>query len=368
MRLLLFLALLILDPVVAAAQGWTLDLYGGRVAYDLVASSPSEYGGLLGIRYSRPKREWLYASTGIPFGSDDSTWGAAGAGARLAHNVGRVEVGVGLGAHGWLHRDPLSSSGGRGGLLDVRPLIAVNGKGIALEGRSGWVRYGTSFRGAGVTRDVLDSDLRTIASLGREVQLAGIVRHVRAEEDSYTYGGGRLTVHLGRVMAWGAVGSWASDALPNAEWQVGASLGLDQHDQTSLRFSVREDAPDPVYWNALRRRWSLGVSHTFGSRRLPGPRARGRDLIGPEIPAGRVTIRIPIEGSAAPPSVAGDFTGWRPIPMVRQGTDWSASFEIGPGVYHYSFRSPSGEWYVPESIPSRRPDGMGGFVAVLVVS
>jgi hypothetical protein len=39
-----------------------------------------------------------------------------------------------------------------------------------------------------------------------------------------------------------------------------------------------------------------------------------------------------------------------------------------PGVYHYAFVAEDGTWFVPESVPGRQDDGMGGHVAVLVVS
>lgn len=87
-----------------------------------------------------------------------------------------------------------------------------------------------------------------------------------------------------------------------------------------------------------------------------------------EVAAGSVTVRIPITDAEDAPSVAGDFTGWSAVPMDEDGDHWTATFDLEPGVYQYAFRSPSGEWYVPESVPGRRPDGMGGFVAVLVVS
>ena len=41
---------------------------------------------------------------------------------------------------------------------------------------------------------------------------------------------------------------------------------------------------------------------------------------------------------------------------------------LAAGVYQYSFRAASGEWFVPASTPGRRDDGMGGHDAVLVVS
>jgi 1,4-alpha-glucan branching enzyme len=79
-------------------------------------------------------------------------------------------------------------------------------------------------------------------------------------------------------------------------------------------------------------------------------------------------IAIPV--SAAPGagvSIAGDFTGWQLAPMEREGSMWVVRLPIEPGVYRYAFRSDDGRWFVPESVASRRDDGMGGHVAVLVV-
>ncbi|HEY8485417.1 MAG TPA: hypothetical protein VIL13_12465 [Longimicrobiales bacterium] len=41
--------------------------------------------------------------------------------------------------------------------------------------------------------------------------------------------------------------------------------------------------------------------------------------------------------------------------------------KVAPGVYHYAFVTADGKWFVPESVPGRKDDGMGGHVAVLVV-
>ena len=54
--------------------------------------------------------------------------------------------------------------------------------------------------------------------------------------------------------------------------------------------------------------------------------------------------------------------------MRREGGEWIVRLPLMPGVYHYTFRSASGEWFVPPSTAGRRDDGMGGYVAVLVVS
>ncbi|MGH9346917.1 MAG: hypothetical protein ACRD26_06570 [Vicinamibacterales bacterium] len=67
-------------------------------------------------------------------------------------------------------------------------------------------------------------------------------------------------------------------------------------------------------------------------------------------------------------SIAGDFNNWRPVPMQREGNAWMIRLPLAAGVYHYAFRSETGTWFVPATAAGRRDDGMGGEVAVLVVS
>ena len=54
--------------------------------------------------------------------------------------------------------------------------------------------------------------------------------------------------------------------------------------------------------------------------------------------------------------------------MEREGDEWVVRLPLAPGAYRYAFRSATGEWFVPSSTPGRRDDGMGGHVAVLMVS
>lgn len=361
------------------AQEWTLDLYGGHVAYDLATSNLGETGALVGIRYRDPARRWLYLSSGIPFGSDDSLWGAAGLGTRLATDVGSFEIGADLAGQGFVYRDPTTSAVGTGGVLDVRPLAAFVSDRARIELRSGWVGYGSGIESVSVSRGVHDSDLGVYLAPVPSVTLGGTVRHVRAEEGDYTFGGGRVGIRTGPVRLWGSLGAWTDDALPTTEWGVGVSYRFDPAGRTVLAASVREDATDPLYWNSPRERWSVGISRTLGGG-SPATALPGSDpsTLAPEITDGRVRIRIPksavssttsaSDAAAAPPAIAGDFTDWEPVPLEDDGDHWSAVFQLEPGVYRYSFRSPDGDWFVPESVAGRRPDGFGGYVAVLVVS
>jgi hypothetical protein len=81
-----------------------------------------------------------------------------------------------------------------------------------------------------------------------------------------------------------------------------------------------------------------------------------------------VVVRVPIAESAEMPSIAGDFTAWESVAMRRAEGVWEASFELTPGVYHYSFVRPDGSWFLPQSVKNRVDDGFGGTNAVLVVA
>jgi hypothetical protein len=54
--------------------------------------------------------------------------------------------------------------------------------------------------------------------------------------------------------------------------------------------------------------------------------------------------------------------------MQRTGERWTITVALAPGVYNYAFVNSRGDWFVPEKHPGRKADGMGGHVAVLVVS
>jgi hypothetical protein len=53
--------------------------------------------------------------------------------------------------------------------------------------------------------------------------------------------------------------------------------------------------------------------------------------------------------------------------MLREGAGWTYATQLKPGVYHYAFVAEDGTWFIPDSVPGRQDDGMGGQVAVLVV-
>src|SRR5262249_55899724 len=125
--------------------------------------------------------------------------------------------------------------------------------------------------------------------------------------------------------------------------------------------SIRQEAPDPLYWNSVRRTWSVGITHRLG-------RAAPAFIATPHFEPDGVVIHIPVADAPGDMLlIAGDFNEWKPMPMVRENDQWTIRLQLPKGVYHYAFRAARGDWFVPASVAGRRDDGMGGQVAVLVV-
>lgn len=157
---------------------------------------------------------------------------------------------------------------------------------------------------------------------------------------------------------WGMVGQWFGQSMAMS-WEAGAMI--DAHPRFSLSVSGRRDAFDPVLLDGSRTSLVVGVSVVVAGATRPSP------PVPVAYEGGRATIRLPVTEAMGRPSIAGDFNGWQPEPMQRVGGDWSYTVTVAPGVYHYAFVDEHGEWFVPENVPGRKEDGMGGYVAVLVV-
>jgi hypothetical protein len=148
-------------------------------------------------------------------------------------------------------------------------------------------------------------------------------------------------------------------ALDDVTWN--AATGYQMTPRINVWASVRQEARDPLYWNPSRRIWNVGLTTRLGRSGVL------RHTI-PTASPGRLEIRVPV--SDAPTSrlwIAGSFNEWQPTPMRREGDSWVIQIRLAAGVYQFAFRTDSGTWFVPPSLPGRRSDGFGGHVAVLVV-
>ncbi len=368
-----------LSPTALLAQEWHLGAQGGRIRSAIDPNAAATETFAAGLRFDAPSTALRFTG-GIPTSDAEPLWGSLAAWQRLAVGNRRGAMfGVDMSGTAFLSHDRSSSllPGGGGPLDPPRPPTTVDRSGTAVAGQLlplvGYrtpavqvqARAGVShFRarlGGEVDRTVRLADLQLTWQPSTAVALVPTVRYYRGpDEPGTTYIGVTALAATSRIRLSASAGSWSgvpSDGMP---WSVAARAELVP--RVALEFSARHDAFDPLYMQLPQTSWSAGLTVQLAGRRGPAP------LPVPATYAGGVaTIELPVAKARGEVMIAGDFTHWKPVPMHREGRVWRLSQRLAPGVYHYAFVTPSGEWYVPDDLPGRRDDGMGGHLAVLVV-
>ena len=373
-------AALVASPAAVSAQQWKLGIDGGRIRSTLDPSARESGSVAAGFGFEDPTTA-LRITTGIPTNTDSPWWGAIGGWKRFSARKNGAFAGIDLSGNGFLFQDRKSTTSG-GGLLGTLPTSSSNASGNAIAGqalplvgfatgpfelqaRAGVSHYAASIRGENRDRTVTLGDIQLAFQPTQSFALIPVVRRFQPHnEKAATFAGLSGIVADGRVSLWGSAGQWLDgvDTTANGKtaWSAGGSLRLTE--RASMNAAARRDGFDPLYLNPPQTSWSVGLSVLLG--------AQSKSLAAP-VPAvydrGMATIRLPVTSSATAPRVAGDFNRWTPATMERSEKFWSYTVAAAPGVYNYSFVSVDGTWFVPESVPGRKDDGMGGQVAVLVI-
>jgi hypothetical protein len=343
------------------AQGLSLDVSAGRLVYDPIAVNVSTNNLVGSLRYDARSGLWVYGAAAAPLGQDDTFWTAAGAGGRIvaARPANRrMTLGADVGAYGVSFRDAIADQVGTGATVEAIPFARVDAGLAFVEARGGWRGHTLSFAGVRDNRTALETGAR--AGYGLTWRIEGDARWVRAAEGSWPFAAATLSYNRSSLQAWGQAGKWMGGSeLNDASWAAGLAIAVGTGSQVWA--TVGQEAPDPLYWNIARRTWSVGMTRRLGSRPpsvLTTARERAGDVL--------VSIRV-ADAPDGDVSIGGDFNNWQPAPMRREGNRWITRLPLPPGLYHYAFRSGTGEWFVPSDTPGRRDDGMGGDVAVLLV-
>ncbi len=80
---------------------------------------------------------------------------------------------------------------------------------------------------------------------------------------------------------------------------------------------------------------------------------------------GNVRISVTFR-NASTLAIAGEWNGWTPEPLTRDGGQWVKTLQLPPGTYRYSLVVDGTRWTVPDGVPTL-PDGFGGVVGILLV-
>jgi len=360
--ILLICLVSVASPREARAQIWSVDLSAGRTVYEPIAVNAGTNNLVGTVRFDVLRNAWVYANAALPLGDAAPFWDGGGAGGRFflpGSGLRHVALGSDADAHAFMFRDAAAQQMGSGGSVEAIPFASIAAGAASLELRGGWRGQSLAFAGVTQHRGVFETGLRGVYDAA--VNLQGDVRWVRATEGVFPFLGASIAYSgSSPVTVWGRAGRWVGNTLTNASWGVGAIAAIGS--RSTVWFSAQQEAPDPLYWNAERRSWAVGVT-----RQLSRPAAPIVPV--PSTQAGGVLIRISAaDAPAGDVAIAGSFNNWQPQPMQREGANWIIRLPLAPGVYQYAFRSASGDWFVPASTPGRRDDGFGGQQAVLVVS
>ncbi|MEK9507515.1 glycogen-binding domain-containing protein [Gemmatimonadota bacterium Y43] len=149
------------------------------------------------------------------------------------------------------------------------------------------------------------------------------------------------------------------------EWTGGVALSIPLGSSMRATSTVGRASPDPLILveagdqaGALFA-WSIA---SFGGPPPPVATVVQTDQ-GPAVDFRLDDLDLP---AAAAVALIGDFTGWTPAPMHREGDRWTLTLSVPPGLYHYGFQI-DGEWFVPDGLPGNVPDDWGRMNATLVV-
>lgn len=365
----------------ALAQTWYVEAQAGQIRSALDPSATGQSAGAKstlvgGVRYDHPTANFR-ASAAIPTKSNEPLWGSISGWKRLTFYRNRIFAGLDLAGNGFLLRErvaasstvPLlppsgspSSSYGSAVAGQALPVLGFDLGILEVRGRAGMAHYRSWLETQGRQRTVQLADVQATFAPESSFIITPVLRGYRADEGNYAYAGVSGAAGYSRLTGWGMVGQWVAGrgTQSGAPWAVGATIKV--HPRLGLNASRRHDTVDPLYSSPPQTSWSVGLAFQIsGAPSLPPP----------PLPAayvgGRATIRLPLSESPAAPRIAGDFNKWQPQPMVRSGDAWIYTLDVAPGVYSYAFINAKGEWFVPQNVPGRRDDGMGGHVAVLVV-
>lgn len=350
------------------AQEWRAGAQFGRVKYAGAAADAAR-ASTFSVGASRVGvTDWYGASVSLPV-NDVPFWAVAGAWKRWRPEA-TGHFALDASAHAFFQRErdsgttlplpmpdePESSGQGVGGELAAVGLVGHER--LRAEVRAGASAQASRISDVATTTLLPFGEARVLYEAGR-FQAGPDVKAWFGDSTS-TYAGIAAYGSYGPVDAWGTAGRWQSGSANGFSLGLGAALPLGN--AVRLEADYRSSGFDPLYGNETSSSITIGAS----------VRLAGSNGVSAPVPAryenGRALIRLRARDVSGRPRIAGDFNNWKPQPMTAVNGEWTFTVALKPGVYNYAFVDEAGEWFVPESTPGRRSDGMGGWQAVLVVS
>ena len=320
---------------------------------------------LIGLRAEIPRRQWKAtgsASFGNGFSNEEGQWFLGDVAAN--RNWSGSSVGFALNANGFgLHyTNPFQYTAYAGELN------------APLTWRKGALQLTATPRGTGGfwQSDTIDGDIRVV---GGTVQLSrvfgsltvGLAAEAHDADNGALSGmyrgiGAEASASFGTLDLGGSVKRWENPIA--SEWGYSAFLAKSVTQSFAVHIQIARSVTDPVLASPGSFGASLGASWRVlsGSRSTPKPVVQ----VGRARSQGRVVV-FTVESDRAAVALSGSFTEWTPVPMRRNGRNFTLELVVAPGTHQYGFVLDGTEWHVPRNAFGIVDDGFGRKNATLVV-
>jgi hypothetical protein len=139
-------------------------------------------------------------------------------------------------------------------------------------------------------------------------------------------------------------------------------------ERVSLTGSVGRQFADPLRGLPQAELLTSSVRVSLGRKPLPVmPRSEiARAMVDPAPGGGGELVVQVFAADTMLVEVAGDFSGWEPIPLERVDGVFIGRVRLRPGKYHVAVRINLGEWRAPRNL-ARVPDDFGGESGLVVI-
>ena len=244
-------------------------------------------------------------------------------------------------------------AGGGGG----RTWDGVSWRTTALVEAAGWARIGDATVVASTSPTWIGDSLRLLDT-------QATIRLVRGRVELGAYGGFRTWFEPADAggAAWGGASAayWVTEhlAIVAAGGSYPADFGQGFPGGSYVALAIRVATRRPPVPSRIE-------SHEY---QLLQPLAR------PLVPAFQITTASGLDRlirvhapAASSVEIMGDFSEWRPIPLVKgTGGDWTVVVTMPKGTHRMNLRVDGGDWGVPPGVTALNDD-FGGVVGVLLI-
>ncbi|HEX9109820.1 MAG TPA: glycogen-binding domain-containing protein [Longimicrobiales bacterium] len=311
----------------------------------------------------------LFARGGRGGGPDPANWTEGEAGWEIGRANRHIAWGARTTVFGLSYAQPFQYRA-YGGTLEPRVSMGAGRSVLALRGdlrRGGWrltLPATDSSSAPSGTLAVSGGALSLARAVGGAWLEAGAEGYHGAYDGWFSGGFASGTLSRGPVDVGVTARAWSTPI--GSEVGVAGSLTFAASDAASVRLEIGRSMTDPLYGTPGSLGASIGVALRLASVDASWRRSPVVEL-GAGGPAGRrarFRLRAP---QAHTVGLAGDFTGWRPRTMERNGEDWTVELTIPAGLHHFAFLVDGREWRVPADAPGVSADEWGRKNATLVV-